>query len=269
MSQVTDSRRPSSRWLHWTKVILPPSGTLLLVVGAWHGLVQILGLQPYILPGPGHVAAAIGKHFDSLLHAATLTAQAAIGGFLLSLVVGFTIAVFFSQSEWIERSLYPYAIFLQTVPIVAIAPLIVLWIGYGLVGVTVVSFIISLFPIIANTTAGLTSVSTPLRDLFALHNASRWQRLWKLQVPHAVPAMLTGARISCGLSVIGAIVGEFFTGYGTQDHGLGYLITITNSQTKTPYLFATVLFSTGLGLLFFGVVSGLSRLALRRWAPGQ
>jgi NitT/TauT family transport system permease protein len=105
--------------------------------------------------------------------------------------------------------------------------------------------------------------------LFALHDASRWQLLWKLQVPHAVPAMLTGARISCGLSVIGAIVGEFFTGYGTQDFGLGYWITQTNVHVKTPYLFACVLFSTGLGLLFFGVVSVLNRLVLRRWAAAH
>lgn len=252
----------------WARLILPPLATLLFVIGAWHGLVQALGLQPYILPGPADVGRAISTHFDSLLHAAGLTAQAALSGFLLSFIVGFAISVLFSQSEWIERSLYPYAIFLQTVPIVAIAPLIVMWIGHGLVGVIAVSFIISLFPIVANTTAGLTSVAAPLRDLFALQDASRWQRLWKLQVPHAVPAMLTGARISCGLSVIGAIVGEFFAGYGTQDHGLGYLIILTNAQTKTPYLFASVLFSTGLGLLFFGAVSGLNRLALRRWAGG-
>ena len=165
-----------------------------------------------------------------------------------------------------ERSFSPSAVFRQTVPIVAIAPLIVLWIGHGLAGVVAVSFIISLFPIIANTTAGLTSVEPELLELFALNEASRWQVLLKLRIPHAVPNMLTGARISCGLSVIGAIVGEFFAGYGTEDFGLGYLIILTNAQTKTPFLFATVLFSTGLGLAFFGAVSGLSRLVLRRWA---
>ena len=251
------------------RIVLPPALTLVVVVAAWQLLIFVFSIPPYILPGPLVVVAAISKHLDSLLHAAALTAQAAIAGFVLSLLVGFTTAVMFSQSEWIERSLYPYAIFLQTVPIVAVAPLIVLWIGHGLTGVIAVSFIISLFPIVANTTAGLTSVAPPLRDLFALHDASRWQLLWKLQVPHAVPAMLTGARISCGLSVIGAIVGEFFTGYGTQDFGLGYWITQTNVHVKTPYLFACVLFSTGLGLLFFGVVSVLNRLVLRRWAAAH
>jgi len=254
---------------HWCGLTLPPLLTLGIVVAGWQMLVDLLGLQPYILPGPAHVSEAIATNLDSLIRAVSLTAQAAIAGFLLSFVAGFFIAVLFSQSAWVERSLYPYAIFLQTVPIVAVAPLIVMWIGHGLGGIIAVSFIISLFPIIANTTAGLTSISPPLDDLFALHDASRWQRLWKLQVPHAVPDMLTGARISCGLSVIGAIVGEFFTGYGTTDFGLGYLIIQTNAMTKTPYLFACVLFSTGLGLLFFGVVSTLNRLILRRWAAAR
>lgn len=232
----------------------------------WHAAVRAFELPPFLLPGPLGVAAAVSEHLPALLRAAGLTAQAALAGFLLSFGVGFLVAVLFSQSRLAQRSLYPYAIFLQTVPIVAIAPLIVLWIGHGLAGVVAVSFIISLFPIIANTTAGLTSVAPELLELFALHDASRWQVLIKLRIPHAVPSMLTGARISCGLSVIGAIVGEFFAGYGSEDFGLGYLIILTNAQTKTAYLFASVLFCTGLGLLFFGTVSGLSRLALQRWS---
>lgn len=248
--------------------VAPPLLFFLLVLLAWHGAVTAFEIQPYLLPGPLDVAGAVAANADSLISAAGLTARAALSGFLLSFVAGFLVAVLFSQSRLVERSLYPYAIFLQTVPIVAIAPLIVLWIGHGLTGVIAVSFIISLFPIIANTTAGLTSVDEELLDLFALSDANRWQILTKLRVPHAVPDMLTGARISCGLSVIGAIVGEFFAGYGTQDHGLGYLIILTNAQTKTPYLFASVLFSTALGLLFFGAVSAISRRALQRWGGG-
>ena len=150
-------------------------------------------------------------------------------------------------------------------PIVAVAPLIVLWIGYGLQGVVAVSFIISLFPVIANTTTGLTRVDPNLLDLFALNNASRWQILFKLRVPGAVPHMLTGARISSGLSVIGAIVGEFFAGYGTEDFGLGYLIILTNGQAKTDYLFACILFCTLLGLAIFSAVGALSNFVLKRW----
>ena len=235
--------------------VAPPVLFSVLVALVWHGAVTLLGIKPYLLPGPLAVVDAVSTHLETLLGAAALTALAALSGFVLSFAIGFLVAVLFSQSRLAERSLYPYAIFLQTVPIVAIAPLIVLWIGHGLAGVVAVSFIISLFPVIANTTAGLTSVDEELLDLFSLNQASRWQVLTKLRVPHAVPAMLTGARISCGLSVIGAIVGEFFAGYGSEDFGLGYLIILTNAQTKTDYLFGSILFSTLLGLVFFGLVS--------------
>ena len=232
---------------------------------SWHALVEVFDLPPYLLPGPPRVVDAVSTHAARLIDATLLTAMGALSGFALSLAFGFIVALLFSQSRLIERGLYPYAIFLQTVPIVAIAPLIVLWIGYGLQGVVAVSFIISLFPIIANTTAGLTQIDPRLLDLFALNNASRWQILFKLRVPNAVPQMLTGARISSGLSVIGAIVGEFFTGYGTDDFGLGYLIIQTSGQAKTDYLFACILFCTLLGLTIFSAVGLASTLLLKRW----
>jgi len=245
---------------------LPP---LIFFVGAvltWHLTVELFDIKPFLLPGPLRVAAALNTHMDALLSAAWLTATGALCGFLLSFAAGFCISLLFSQSRLIERSLYPYAIFLQTVPIVAIAPLIILWIGHGFYGVIAVSFIISLFPIIANTTTGLTSVGQDLLDLFALNNATRWQVLFKLRVPHAVPNMLTGAKISSGLSVIGAIVGEFFAGYGTEDFGLGYLIILTHSQAKTDFLFACIFFCTGLGWTIFTSVNVLSRFLLVRWS---
>ena len=178
------------------------------------------------------------------------------------------IAVLFSQSRILERSLYPYAIFLQTVPIVAIAPLIVLWIGHGLYGIVAVSFIISLFPIIVNTTAGLTSTSAELLELFALNGASRWQTLTKLRIPNAVPSMLTGAKISCGLSVIGAIVGEFFVGHTTTHYGLGYLVLSTSQNLKTAHLFAAVIASALLGIALFGIVTLTGSTLLARWGSG-
>ncbi|MFH1566965.1 MAG: ABC transporter permease [Gemmatimonadota bacterium] len=248
---------------------LPPVAFFAVLVALWHALVVAFDLPGFLLPGPGQVAVAVWHNLPALVHATRLTATAAVGGFVLSFAAGFLTALLFSQSRLIERSLYPYAIFLQTVPIVAVAPLIVLWIGHGLWGVVAVSFIISLFPIIANTTAGLTAVDADLVDLFALNNAGRWQVLAKLRIPSAVPSMLTGARISCGLSVIGAIVGEFFAGYGTDDFGLGYLIILNNAQTKTAYLFASVLFCTLLGLAFFAVVSEISRRILIRWSWGS
>ncbi|MEE3233584.1 MAG: ABC transporter permease [Candidatus Latescibacterota bacterium] len=245
--------------------IVPPVFFFALFLFSWHALVEVFTIPPFLLPGPWRVADAVMLHTERLLDATLLTAIGSLTGFLLSFAVGFCIALLFSQSRIIERGLYPYAIFLQTVPIVAIAPLIVLWIGYGLQGVVAVSFIISLFPIIANTTAGLTQVDPRLLDLFILNNAGRWQILFKLRVPNAVPNMLTGARISSGLSVIGAIVGEFFAGYGTDDFGLGYLIIQTSGQAKTDYLFACILFCTILGLTIFTAVGLSSHYLLKRW----
>jgi len=251
------------------ETVLPPLGSFGIFLLVWHLAVVFFRVEPFLLPGPAAVAKAVIAHLSPLLHAARLTATGALGGFALSLVVGFLIALLFSQSRLIERSLYPYAIFLQTVPIVALAPLIILWIGHGMWGVVAVSFILSLFPIIANTTTGLTAVHADLLDLFALNDASTLQVVVKLRIPNAVPHFLDGARISCGLSVIGAIVGEFFAGYGAEDFGLGYLIILTNAQTKTDYLFASILFSTLLGLSFFAVVSLARHVVLRRWRGGS
>ena len=243
----------------------PPLAVFAVFLLAWHGAVVAFDLKPYLLPGPAQVGRAVMAHLTTLVGATMLTGLGALAGFALSGVVGFLVAVVFSQSRIIARSLYPYAIFLQTVPIVAVAPLIILWIGHGFPGVVAVSFIISLFPIVANTTTGLTTVDANLLDLFKLNNATRWQILTGLRIPNAVPSMLAGARISSGLSAIGAIVGEFFAGYGTEDFGLGYLVILTNGQAKTDYLFASILFCTLLGLSIFASVSVLSRLLLTRW----
>jgi len=260
----------SRRFLTWAAdTLLPPLASFVVLLLLWQGAVVAFDIKPFLLPSPLQVAGAVQVHFAALLKAAWLTAMGALCGFLLSFAAGFLISLLFSQSRLVSRSLYPYAIFLQTVPIVAIAPLIILWIGHGFAGVVAVSFIIALFPIIANTTAGLTRVEPNLLDLFSMYNASRWDVLRRLRVPSAVPSMLTGARISSGLSVIGAIVGEFFAGYGTEDFGLGYLIILTNGQAKTDYLFACILFCTLLGLAIFSSINLMSNLMLARWGGAE
>ena len=257
------------RLLGWAATSLaPPLAFFALLVTAWHLAVAWSGVRPFLLPGPLRVADVIVGSFPELIGAVTVTATGALAGFLLSCTFGIAVALLFSQSRMIERSMFPYAIFLQTVPIVAIAPLVILWIGNGLQGVVAVSFIISLFPIIANATTGLTSIRPDLLDLFLLNNASRWQTLFKLRLPHAVPSILTGAKVSSGLSVIGAIVGEFFAGYGTEDQGLGYLIILADGQAKTALLFASILFSTLLGLGIFTAVGALNTSLVRRWGDG-
>ena len=252
-----------TRWI--LRQSVPPVAFFLILVIVWHLFVRIGQIKPFLLPGPFRVVDAITNNLPALLNATTLTATGALLGFGLSCLVGVSIGLLFSQSKLLERSLFPYAIFLQTVPIVAIAPLIILWIGHGLYGVVAVSFVISLFPIVANSTTGLTSIRPDFLDLFRLNNASRWQTVVKLRIPHAVPNILTGARVSSGMSVIGAIVGEFFAGYGTEEFGLGYLIILTNGQAKTDYLFGCILFCTLLGWLIFTSVGALSTLLLKRW----
>ena len=245
--------------------VLPPGVSFGVVVLCWHAAVVLLCIKPLVLPGPGRVWNALTEPSSQFHSALGVTAQGALYGFGLSLCVGTAVGFAFSQSRIIRNSFYPYAIFLQTVPIVAIAPLIILWVGYGLKGVVVVSFIISLFPMITNATEGMISVDSSLVDLFRLHGASRWQMLWKLRLPNSVPHLITGAKTSSGLAVIGAIVGEFFVGYGQPPFGLGYLIRANSDNWKTDQLFSTVIAATLLGVCVFVAVSVVGALVLSRW----
>jgi NitT/TauT family transport system permease protein len=251
------------RWL--IEVLVPPLALFILVVLAWEGAVRYWEIPPFLVPRPAAVIQAAIDNREALWSGILLTGRAAVTGFLASLATGILIAFVFSQSRLIQRAGYPYAIFLQTVPVVAIAPLIILWFGHGFASIVIVSFIVSLFPIITNTTTGLTTLDRNMVELFDVNNATRFQRLFKLQLPAAVPYMVAGARISSGLSVIGVIVGEFFAGFGGGRFGLGYQIYFANATLKTPLLFAGVISSTLLGLVLFAVVSGVGTLLTRRW----
>lgn len=246
-------------------VVLPPIALFLFVVLAWQLVVQFGQIESYLLPSPFAVGRAAWAKRTQLCGALGLTAAGALCGFAASLVVGTLIAIAFSFSRLIKAGCYPYAVFLQTVPIVAIAPLIVVWFDYGFQSVALIAFIISLFPIITNATTGLTNVDRDLVDLFELHNASRWQVLFKLRLPTAVPYLVTGARVSSGMAVIGAIVGEFFTGYGATRYGLGYLIMQATNLLKTDELFAAVIASTALGMAVFTIVNIVGATVLSRW----
>ncbi len=259
------------------RLLLPPVAMFLVFVAIWHlyatGLrigseVILKGHPPYLVPSPIAVWNAARENFGTLLSATLLTAAGSLSGFAMSLVVGTVVAFLFSQSVLIQRAAYPYAIFLQTVPIVAIAPLIILWFGHGFAGIMVTAFIVSLFPIITNGTAGLTSLDREAVELFEVNNATRWQLLWKLRLPNAVPNLITGARTASGLSVIGGIVGEFFAGYGSGRFGLGYYIFQTSAQLKTAALFAAIISSTMLGWIAFGVVSGIGSRLTSAWREG-
>jgi NitT/TauT family transport system permease protein len=232
----------------------------------WQLVLWIFRVPPYMLPSPLAVARALAARYPLLTTSLAITAEESAGGLISSILVGILIALLFAQSRWVRRMLYPYTLLLQTVPIVAIAPLIVMWIGAGVPAVTFVAFIISLAPIIANTTQGLISVDENLVHLFLMHNASPAQILFKLRLPHAVPSLFVGIRIASGIAVIGAITGELYAGSSRVGAGgLGYSILYASSQLQTDYLFALVLAATVLGFGFFFVVMFLEWYFLHQW----
>jgi NitT/TauT family transport system permease protein len=239
---------------------------LIILLGLWQAVVSLNHLPPYILPGPLQVATALHDRLPSLLRSLLITTEEAAGGLAASIVVGVGIAMVFAQWRWFRQLFFPYTILLQTVPIVAIAPLIILWVGAGIFAVSVVTFIICLAPIIANTTQGLISVDENLVHLFLMYNASPSQALFKLRLPNSLPSVFTGIRISAGISVIGGITGELFAGSTrVGEGGLGYAIIYASNQMETAYLFALVVAATALGFSFFFIVMFLEWLALHNW----
>lgn len=249
--------------------LLPPLVALAVILALWEGLTRALGMPIYLLPPPSAVLRAAAEDSTDLALAALNTAAAALLGFGLSATLGVLAAVVLGSSRTLEKALYPYTVFLQTVPIVAIAPLLVVWFGPGLRAVLVSAFIVSVFPVIANTLSGLRSVEPPLRDLFRLYGASRRDTLLKLELPSALPNIVTGLRIASGLAVIGTIVGEFVAGVSEGSAGLGIKVLSSNRQLRTDLLFAAVLLASALGLALFGAVNLLGALLLRRWHPSE
>jgi NitT/TauT family transport system permease protein len=236
------------------------------LLALWELALRVLHVPPYMLPSPWAVAKAVGARFSSLVSSFVITAEEAAGGLLVSVVIGVAVALIFAQSRWVRRMLYPWTLLLQTVPIVAIAPLILMWFGAGTASVTLIAFIISLAPIIANTTQGLISVDENLVHLFLMHNASAAQILFKLRLPHSVPSLFVGIRIASGIAVIGAITGELYAGSSrVGEGGLGYSILYASSQLQTDYLFALVLAATVLGFGFLFLVMFLEWYFLHNW----
>jgi NitT/TauT family transport system permease protein len=249
--------------------VVPPFAALTLLLALWEVGVRVLGVPQFRLPPPSVVAATGAAEADALLAGAWSTGRAALTGFVLSALLGILMAVVLASSRLLERALNPYTVFLQTVPIVAIAPILVIWFGPGFRAIAVAAFIVSVFPVIANALAGLRSVDPALRDLFRLYGATRLSSLWKLELPSAIPQIVTGLRVAAGLAVIGTIAGEWSAGYSEDSPGLGILILSANRQARTDLVFAAVLSATLLGLAIFGAVNLAGHLLLRRWHPSE
>lgn len=249
-------------------VVWPPTAFLGLVIGGWYLLhyVVLSERRKILLPPPQEVwdkAFADGPTRSALLHGLQATAKESFVGFVIAAALGMLFAILMSQAKWIERSFFPWAILLQTVPILALIPLIRLWFGFEFKARVIVAVIIALFPIITNTLFGLLSTDEGHHDLFTLHGAGRWTRLSKLEFPGALPAIFTGFRISAGLSVIGAVVGEYFFRQG--DRGLGQLIDGYRRGLRLAEMFGAVFWACALGVAAFLLFTWLGNLVTRSW----
>ena len=250
------------------KNITPPILVLVIFLLVWSIAAHLYGM-PFLLPNPLEVLQSFVSDFDLIVGGLWITFQEALYGYLLAISIGITSAAIMSQSKILERSFYPYAILLQTLPAVAVAPLIVLWFGFDMLSVVVISLIISLFPIINNTLLGLKSTSINLVELFQMHNSSRFINFFKLRLPAAIPHIIAGLRISAGLSVIGAIVGEFIIGSGSEGGGLGVMIIYAQGDLETALVMALILTATLLGFVFFMSVTTLGHQLLKHWHESE
>ena len=246
-------------------VVLYPITFLLLLLALWQTADWIWKIPRIILPSPWEIGTESFHRINDLLSATLITAQAALAGFALALVIGTTLGLLFSVSKIARLSAYPYMIFLQTVPIVAIAPLIIIWFGGGMASIVVIVTVISLFPIVTNVTTGLRSVDTGLLDLMTLYQAAPHQILFKVRWPNAIPYLVTGAKISSGLTIVGAVIGEYLAGHGIDEQGLGYYIFMSSGNFQTEILFASIFLSSLLGVTMVTAVAVISRFLLNRW----
>jgi len=246
--------------------ILPPLIFLVIFLAVWDRFAVFFGIQEFLLPRPHQILQSIIHDRESLLVALRTTTFAATVGLLFSVVLGVVIALFLAEFTIAYNTFFPYMILLPTIPVVAVAPLIVIWYGNGIHSVILVAFWISLFPIIVSTTQGLISIDKNLINLFTINGASRFQILFKLKLPNAVPYLLSGLRISSSMAVIGALVGEIFAGAASADNfGLGYAIDSAQRLMQTAYLFALVMACAFLGLVFYLVSLFIGWYFLHHW----
>jgi len=249
--------------------LLWPLAVALALLLMWQGLVQAFDVPVYLVPSPLRVAQALVEDAGLLFAALAVTIKVTMLAFLCATLLGVSIAFAFVQSRVLEAALFPYAVLLQVTPIVAIAPLIIIWVQDPTASLVICATLVALFPIIANTTLGLRSVNRGLLSYFRLQRASRWQTLVRLRIPSALPYFFGGLRISSGLALIGAVVAEFVAGTGGTGMGLAYQILQAGYQLNIPRMFAALFLIAVAGVLLFAVMAGLSRWALGGWHESE
>lgn len=250
------------------RFFVPPLIIFITFLGAWF-FVSYVVLQPerrFLLPPPQDVV-RVGlfnlSNLAELLNALASTTMVALAGLTVAAVTGLLLAILMSQASWIERSLYPYAVALQTIPILALVPLVGFWFGFGFRSRVLICTLIAVFPVITNSLFGILSVDRDLHHLFTLQGVGRFTRLWKLQLPSALPTVIAGLRISAGLSVIGAIVGDFFFREG--EPGIGRLIDLYQQRLQSEQMIAAIFFSSLLGLVIFLMFGLIAKITVGGW----
>lgn len=243
--------QPLKKVLNW----LSPLISFFLIIGIWEFLVRIFSIPEYLLPTPSAIAVDFYKSIGSLLFHAGVTFWEAFLGFIVANVLGVLTAIAFTHSKTLEKSLYPFAIALKTTPIVAMAPLLILWFGNGIFSKVAAAALIAFFPSIVNTIKGLKSIDTEALDLFKSISASKWQIFKKLRFPTALPYIFSALKISTSLAIVGAIVGEFVG----ANKGIGFVILISSYHLEIVKMFSAIIAAALTGIIFFWIVSFIEK----------
>lgn len=268
MSRAASSGRMPTRW---STIILKqgvaPLALFAAVLGVWESLVRIMGVPSFILPSPSLIGITLIKDAPILLPSLRTTLQITAAGFVLAMAGGIVLGILFNQSKMAERIFYPYAVILQVTPVIAVAPLLLIYLPQS-AAVLACAWIVAFFPVLTNTTLGLNSADRNLVELFRLYRASRWQQLVHLKLPSALPSILAGMRIAGGLSLVGAVVAEIAAGSAGAGSGLAFRIAEAGYRLNIPRMFAALFLLSLAGVVIFLVLSGLSHLILRNWQGG-
>jgi NitT/TauT family transport system permease protein len=254
---------PEQAGLRLVRILLPLV-VLAAGVAVWELVVRLNHIPPYVLPGPIAVFATLISDWPVLAQSLLTTLLTTLEGFVAAGIGGIALALLFNQSKWLEYSLFPYAVILQVTPVIAIAPLLLIYLPQQ-TAVIVCAWIVAFFPVLSNTTLGLNSVDRNLAGLFQLYGASRAQTLAYLKLPSALPFILGGLRIAGGLSLIGAVVAEIAAGSAGAGSGLAYRIAESGYRLNIPRMFAALLLLSAAGIVIYGLLALISHLVLRRW----
>lgn len=253
---------------NWLRIVLPALIVACLFV-AWELIVRLNNIPHYILPAPSLVLRTLVDNWASLAPALWFTVKLTLSALLAAIVGGVLLAMAFTLSKWVEISLFPIAVILQVTPIVAIAPLMLIYIPSTTIALLICAWIVAFFPILSNTVIGLKSADSNLRDLYALYGATPWQRFRFLLVPSALPYFLAGLKVAGGLSLIGAVVAEFTAGTAGKETGLASRILESSFRTEIPMMFAALLLVSLLGIIIFVTFAALSKLILGHWHESE